>query len=64
VPFQYGSEVGLCLPQTFPYFHFDSPVQLYLNTFAEFLLWPVMKVSDVILRVVIDHDASVEGVKP
>lgn len=65
LPFQcYASQISLSLPQTFSDFHLDSTVQLYFYTFAELLLQPIMQVSNVILRVIIDHDASIEGVKP
>jgi hypothetical protein len=60
---QYRGEVGLSLSQAVANFNFDASVQLDLYTFAELLLLPIVKVSNVIFRVIIDHDASIEGVK-
>jgi hypothetical protein len=63
VSVQYRGEVSLTLPQAVANFNFDASVQLDLYTFAELLLLPIVKVSNVIFRVIIDHDASIEGVK-
>lgn len=62
--FENGCQIGLRLTQPVTDFDFYSPVQLNLDTLAKLVLLRIMKVSNVILRVVVNHDASIESVEP
>lgn len=53
----------MCLPDSLADLDLHSPVQIDLDTFAKILLLSVVQVPDVILRVVVHHDASIEGVE-
>jgi hypothetical protein len=53
----------LCLSQALSNLHQDTAVKPYLNALCELLLLPIVDVADEGPGVVVDHDASVEGVE-
>jgi hypothetical protein len=53
----------LCLSQALSNLHQDTAIKPYLNALSELLLLPIVDVVDEGPGVVVDHDASVEGVE-